>query len=461
MPAKPVSYLLRGLLSATFLFAAASGTYSQEGKTLWLPRDEMIGAIVGFAASRCGQPDGPLAALVEPYCKDPSSGFAVHLVARMALGSQNDEALRELCRKHQISECQVQEETSRGQSILVLDQTIAITGSPMASTWSPDNRFLLLGNAGGKGRTHLLDLVSGRLSEQTLGKGMAQASAWSPDGKYMAVDSVGSFQIVSIAAVASLQEVGVLPARKDGCRFRKPLAFTADSRSLWVSCQANDFREASRVALKLSIPELEIEDELLLAPPSGAFRAGFLADRITRYADDLILMGALFRRNEAGWPEGGGRVVLSLMKKQPVYASFPTSGAGVIKHSDDFSSVLLYSSQTVQKLGSKGELPKEWKIEIWDTRSGKRVGMFGGAADADTYMLVPVSVPKSNLLVRAFGSRSSSRKTLVVMDDQIGTVLQEIGPLPTPVGIVVSANGSRVAVFGFRDIRIYKVNRRE
>jgi hypothetical protein len=77
------------LLAATFTV----GTAAQEGKTQWLPREEMIGAIIGFAASHCGKVDGLLAALIEPHCKDPTAGFAVHMVARMALGSESDEAL--------------------------------------------------------------------------------------------------------------------------------------------------------------------------------------------------------------------------------------------------------------------------------------------------------------------------------------------------------------------------------
>jgi hypothetical protein len=46
----------------------------------------------------------------------------------------------------------------------------------------------------------------------------------------------------------------------------------------------------------------------------------------------------------------------------------------------------------------------------------------------------------------------------MIVDDRTGSVLQEIGPVPTPVGIVPSPDGSRAAVFGFDTIRIYKVN---
>jgi hypothetical protein len=48
---------------------------------------------------------------------------------------------------------------------------------------------------------------------------------------------------------------------------------------------------------------------------------------------------------------------------------------------------------------------------------------------------------------------------LVVMDDRSGAVLQEIGPMPSVHGIVVSPDGSRAAIYGFEETRIYKINR--
>jgi WD40 repeat protein len=469
--AKSLSCLLRCLVSATVLFAAAAGASSQEAKAQWLPRDEMIGAIIGFAASRCGQPDGVLPELFEAYCKDRSSELVVHMTARTVLGSQSDEALRELCRKHRISECQTQEETSRGQQLLVLDRTIATTGSAMTSTWSPDNRFLLLDLARGRWEASLLDLASGQLLDKAIAKSGLEATAWSSDGKYLAVISgdrtidgqmppLGGIRVLSIA---SLGEVGAFPASRKGCDFRlgrKLLAFTADSKFLWVGCFARD--TSSPAMIKLKIPKLEIEDELRLSPPPGVLQAHFSPQTISREANDLILSGSFHPRKQSGMASIDGAVAaFSLTKKSPIYPSFfPGSPFVIIRHTEDSSLVFLYSAKGGTPDYSRGGAPIDWKIEVWDTRSQKRVSTFGGATDAGTLTTSLVSIPQSNVLVRAFGPRSSSRMTLIVIDDRTGTVLQELGPFRTRGGVVVSPDGSSVAVFGFNDIRIYKVNRR-
>jgi hypothetical protein len=99
-----------------------------------------------------------------------------------------------------------------------------------------------------------------------------------------------------------------------------------------------------------------------------------------------------------------------------------------------------------------------WAVETWDTASGKQIGSFGGKTDADHRRLLPIAVPRSNLLITAYSARNSARGTLVVMDDRSGAVLQEIGPMPSVVGFAVSSDGSRVAVWGFNETHIYKVN---
>jgi len=48
---------------------------------------------------------------------------------------------------------------------------------------------------------------------------------------------------------------------------------------------------------------------------------------------------------------------------------------------------------------------------------------------------------------------------LAVIDSATGAVVQEIGPIPKVVTAVVSPDGSRVAIAGFRGIRFYRVSR--
>jgi hypothetical protein len=185
-------------------------------------------------------------------------------------------------------------------------------------------------------------------------------------------------------------------------------------------------------------------------------QASFWPHAITREANDLVLSGIFY----AG--TNGAVAAFSLTTKQPVYPTFfPGSSFSIVRHAEASSLVLLHSVKRGPHDDSKGGSPEEWKIETWDTRSQRRVSDFDGATDAGTVTEFRVSIPQSNLFIRAVGSRISSRRTLIVMDDRTGSVLQEIGQLPTAVGMVVSPDGSRAAVFGSKDIRIYKVNRRE
>jgi hypothetical protein len=71
----------------------------------------------------------------------------------------------------------------------------------------------------------------------------------------------------------------------------------------------------------------------------------------------------------------------------------------------------------------------------------------------------PAAVPMSNWLIVVRGAVGSLRRTLVVMDDRSGAVLQEIGPLSSFAGLTVSPDGSRAAIFGQGETRIYKINR--
>jgi hypothetical protein len=450
----------RRLLLAILLLAAVPNADAQAPQTQWVPRGEMIGAIIGFAATQCGKLDD----LFVAQCKDPAGrSVARHLEVRAALASLSDAELRDLCRKHGISECQTQEETSRGQSILVLDMTVAVVAR--ISSWSSDNRFLLFQD--GRPELRILDAASGQLLDKTLQmKRSVDAFAWSPDSKLAAITSLGELRLLS---VGTWEEVGFRPT-KEGCRldFQRYMAFTANSRSLWVLC--GDALYSLRSAQKLSVPELKLEDEMSLSPTPGAERTYFSARFIARHGDDVILTG---EATDLQLRASGGVTALNLTRKLPVYPPLP----GVfIRHSGDLSRVLLLRSQPTDRLQPKGAInvPMEWAIETWDTASGKQIGSsFGGTTDADSIYRPFVPVPMSNLLISVYGKKTAARWNLVVMDDRSGAVLQEIGPMPRVNDILVSPDGTRAALrvgrcgpeetgvrrCGSEETRIYKINR--
>jgi hypothetical protein len=447
------------LVLAILLWAGMSpGARAQEPRTVWVPRDEMVGAIIVFAATQCGKIDELLPELFAAHCKDPSGVSAMFMLARMALAHQSDAALRGLCTKHGIADCQTQEETSRGQPILVPDITVAVRGSALTSSWSPDNRFLLLRSGRSEG-LQILDVESGQFVDKTLQKVDVFGFAWSPDGKHAALTTLAALRILS---VGSWEELGTRLATKEGCQFQaqRYMAFTLDSRSLWVPCGGGQSSGQRRIAQKISVPELKVEDEMLLSPPPGAARMGFSALSIARHADNVVVTGTLYRYDEAGKLQAGeGVSALNLTRKVPVYPPF---AAGLfIRHSDDLSRVLLYRRRATGPADKRGNAPVEWAVETWNTESGEQIGRFGGTTGADSTRVMPVAVPMSNLLVAAYGSRSSLRRTLIVMDDRSGAVLQEIGPMPSVDGIVVSPDGSRAAIYRSDETRIYKVNRQD
>jgi hypothetical protein len=348
------------LVLAILLLAGVLSAGAQEPKTLWVPRNEMIGAIIGFATSQCGKLNELLPELFEAHCKDPTGGFVVLLMARAALASRSDAALQELCRKHGISECQTQREMSRGQPILVPDISVAV--SPHIASWSPDNRFLLFQDGGLEPR--ILDAASGQLVDKALQKRRAKAFAWSPDGKLAAITSFGGLRVLS---VGSWEEVGTAPPPKEGCRWQgqRYIAFTADSRSLWVLC-TNHFSPQARVAQKLSIPDLQAEDDVLISPPPGVGKIGFQAVAIARHADDLIVTGTLYQYDEAGKPQaGGGLTALSLKRKLPVYRSL--AAHSFIRHADDLSRILLHRWRPTGAADKHGNAPGDRDL-------GHRVG---------------------------------------------------------------------------------------
>jgi hypothetical protein len=378
------------LLLPILLLAGATRANAQEPRPQWVPRGEMLFAIISFATTHCGSLDGLLAVIFERHCKDPKADFAGARRAGLdlVLALQGDEALHEMCRRHDISGCQTQEEASRGQPILVLDRTVAESGRPMSSSWSPDNRFLLL-KPGITMGPWMLDLASGQLVDKALPKG--SLAAWSPDGKLAALASTTGLHILF---VGSWQEAGVKQATKEGCRFPHPdfkAAFTADSRSLWVLCnlRVRDPSGSARVAERLSVPELKVEDELVLTPPAGVAGVGFMAFSLARHGDDLILTGLHYPRDAAGGFNTAGVdtviAALSLSRKLPVHPPLAAGSSRFLRHSDDLSRVLLYTPQGTGDADKR--VPKAWVIESWDTRSGKQIAKQPASATGDDSVL--------------------------------------------------------------------------
>jgi hypothetical protein len=95
--------------------------------------------------------------------------------------------------------------------------------------------------------------------------------------------------------------------------------------------------------------------------------------------------------------------------------------------------------------------------ELWSTQTGQRVAT--GVKPDGRYLGAPNRLPGLGMHIEARAPAKSLYGALAVIDSATGAVVQEIGPIPKVVTAVVSPDGSRVAIAGFRGIRFYRVSR--
>jgi WD40-like Beta Propeller Repeat len=384
----------------------------------------------------------------DSVCHDPhrSTGLAEHMIAYGMLNSLGDEALIEICRRNKIAECEKQQEVSKGRSILTFDSTVNLSGAgavfhPM---WSPDNRFLLVDNLP-KREIRLLDVGSGRLLDPPIYAGPSlDAAAWSPDGKYFAFrdqkrahpDQEPPIGGVRLYSALTLEELAIFAYSKDGCSSfgAREMAFTADSKALLVVCANVKNRVAK--AIMLSVPGFAIEDSLIpmsseLAEPS------YKIDGLSPLADDLILT-ARFRVTKAGtFPIVTAVQSFSLRTKKALHPAVQMDRLGSARLTDDLSGLYVGN-------------------ELWSTESGQRIAT--GVNPSGRYLGAPDRIPQLGMHLESRGGTNSLRAGLVVIETQSGAAVQEIGPISGVERILVSPDGSRVAIFGMHEIRFYNVN---
>jgi hypothetical protein len=125
----------------------------------------------------------------------------------------------------------------------------------------------------------------------------------------------------------------------------------------------------------------------------------------------------------------------SLRTRQPLFAPIPASAAARL--APDLSGVYVGN-------------------ELWSTRSGERVAT--GVNPNGRTLGAPNRIPQLGMYIEAKALPKSQHGALTVLDSATGATVQELGPVPRPLTILVSPNGTRVAVTGFQGIRFYRVN---
>jgi hypothetical protein len=110
-------------------------------------------------------------------------------------------------------------------------------------------------------------------------------------------------------------------------------------------------------------------------------------------------------------------------------------------------------------VGSGGTRPSRPEVaELWSTEGRGKVEAGPPDTMLDRHLGPPTRIATSGLHITPRTIANSSRRTLLVLDSRSGNTAQEIGPVPPVEKILVSPDGSRVAVFGRREIRFYRVS---
>jgi hypothetical protein len=125
----------------------------------------------------------------------------------------------------------------------------------------------------------------------------------------------------------------------------------------------------------------------------------------------------------------------SLRTRQALYAPVPAA-AGSAHLAPDLSSLYIGS-------------------ELWSTRSGERVA--AGIDPTGRYLGAPNRIPQLGMHIETKPLAKPQRRMLTVLDSTTGATVQELGPMPRPLTILVSPNGQRVAVSSFHGLRFYRV----
>jgi hypothetical protein len=409
----------------------------------YLPREEMIDNIIHHALlGDCGTRRQILGPAYASTCQVPDTGDGEPIRMMVFLDRLTSSALIEICRRSKIADCEKPREVSRGSPILTLESVFDIAFNSPKATWSPDGRLLLLDNLNPAGEVRVLDVTAGKLLGPPLYAGpLISDAAWSPDGEWIALserkrvfaERNPALAAIRLYATDTRRELARISAADAGCSagFAEGMAFTADSKALWVLC-SHQSKEAKAVRLK--VPGLKVEDSFLPAAPMPGWSESYWEEGLLRVADDLIMT----IRFASPTPVKGPRSAVQafrLSARQPLY---PPMHVGGSRLADGLSGLYV------------GD-------ELWSTQSGQRVA--SGVKPSGRYLGAPNRLPGLGMHVEAKAPAESLHGALAVVRSATETVVQDIGPIPKVLTILASPDGTRIAVAGFHGIRFYRVNR--
>ncbi len=155
-----------------------------------------------------------------------------------------------------------------GRTVLKPLGEIRTPGAPFGQFWSGDSKFLAVTQSPG-GFMAIAELASMTVQKTVMpGTGFDTANAWSPDGKYFA-HRTGIIKIYETEGWTIVSEKTIT---NDQCGFvsDSDIAFTADSKFLWIGCARPNLPSKFITAVKISIPDIEIVDRIQFDAPENA-----------------------------------------------------------------------------------------------------------------------------------------------------------------------------------------------
>jgi WD40-like Beta Propeller Repeat len=462
------------LLCLPLIFSTTPLARAQGPTAELAPREEVIDAIMNYVRSGgCEALNQVLGSGVGDLCKtDPSKEqmLAKQKIATLALAmglpSVKDAELIEICARTKL-DCEKRPEVSAGRPILTFHASVGVKGATPTAAWSPDNRFLLVyafPELGPRDRpprlgyTLVVDIEQQQARALLTDPVATYAVAWSPDGRYIAFNNQRAIHLYALDTLEEKASIAPGPYNKCSTHSADRMVFTGDSRALWVACGGfGGSYGLQAIAIKLGVPALQIEDRLLPNPPDA--RASFRTTAISRFGDDLILVGEA-RGGSYDKPELSARS-FSLGRKEPLHPPVSYVSAERSEYNPD---VFLTDDLSGILIRRAGWLPDG--AELWSTRSGERVVTLHPKTMMDGRALgAPNRIPHSPLHISE--QLLPLRSTLVVFDSRSGDTVQEIGwvvgspHLRQAAGVrnvLVSPDGKMAAHFGRYEIRFYGVN---
>jgi hypothetical protein len=209
------------------------------------------------------------------------------------------------------------------------------------------------------------------------------------------------------------------------------MAFSPDSRALWVPCRDDKAHVAK--AVRLAVPDLKAEKAFVPVFATAGWTETYWEEAFLPFKDDLVA-SVRFRNPKLALSAGVAVQSFSLRTQQPLH---PPVHAFPARLAADLSGLYVGS-------------------DLWSTATGRRVAT--GVKSSGRLLGDQNRLAQLGLHIEARPRPGSRHATLLVVDSTSGATAQELGPVPTVIRVLVAPNGGRVAVMGFHDIRFYRVN---